>query len=191
MLMPLLVGLDGVEKMSKSLGNYIGVDETPAEQFGKAMSLADELMEPYFRLATLVPLDEVDAIMAAVASGDTHPMDAKFRLAREIVTEYHDHAAADQAEAEFKRVFRSRDIPDDMPDVSVAPDMLEDGELRITDLVKLAGFATSSRESRQLVEQGAVSIDGERVVDPMAGIAPREGSVLKVGKRRFARIRLA
>jgi tyrosyl-tRNA synthetase len=148
-------------------------------------------MEPYFRLATLVPLDEVDAIMAAVASGDTHPMDAKFRLAREIVTEYHDHAAADQAEAEFKRVFRSRDIPDDMPDVSVAPDMLEDGELRITDLVKLAGFATSSRESRQLVEQGAVSIDGERVVDPMAGIAPREGSVLKVGKRRFARIRLA
>ncbi|MBT3269154.1 tyrosine--tRNA ligase [Candidatus Poribacteria bacterium] len=190
MLTPLLVGLDGVEKMSKSLGNYIGIDEPPTEQFGKAMSLADDLMEPFFRLATLVPLDEVDAIIAAVSSGDMHPMDAKFRLAREIVTEYYDAEAAEHAEAEFKRVFRSHDAPDDMPDVAVGGDAIEDGTLRITELVNLAAFATSNRESRQLVEQGAVSIDGERVADPNARVTPREGAVLKVGKRRFARIRL-
>lgn len=190
MLMPLLVGLDGVEKMSKSLGNYIGVDEPPSEQFGKVMSLADDLMAPYFRLATLVPLDEVSAIVSGVSSGDVHPMDAKFRLAREIVTLYYDAAAADQAEAEFKQIFRSRDVPDDMPDVVVAEDALEDGALTITALVALTGFASSNRECRQLVEQGAVSIGGERVSDPSARITPCEGAVLKVGKRRFARIRL-
>ena len=190
MLMPLLVGLDGVEKMSKSLGNYIGVNEPPQEQFGKVMSLSDDLMEPYFQLATLVPLDEVATLLAGVDSGDVHPMDAKFRLAREIVTLYYDEAAADQAEAHFKQVFRSRDVPDDMPDVLVEGGALEDGSLRITALVNLAGFASSNRESRQLVEQGAVSIDGERVSDPSTQITPREGAVLKVGKRRFARIRI-
>jgi tyrosyl-tRNA synthetase len=188
MLMPLLVGLDGVEKMSKSLGNFIGIDEPAGEQFGKVMSLADDLMEPYFRLATLVPLDEVESIVKGVQSGDMHPMDAKFRLAREIVTLYYDEAAAEKAEEGFKRVFRSRDVPEDMPDLVVAEDALEDGAIRITALVALAGFASSNRESRQLVQQGAVSIDGERVSDPMAAITPTEGAVLKVGKRRFARI---
>ncbi len=190
MLTPLLVGLDGVEKMSKSLGNFIGVDEPPSEQFGKVMSLADHLMEPFFRLATLVPMDEVRSMAVAVASSDMHPMDAKFRLAREIVALYYDEAAAEKAEEEFKRVFRSRDVPEDMPDLAVPQDALEDGAIRITALVVLAGFASSNRESRQLVQQGAVSIDSERVSDPMVPITLAESSVLKVGKRRFARITL-
>ncbi len=189
MLTPLLVGLDGVEKMSKSLGNFVGIDEPPSEQFGKIMSLADDLMDPYFRLATLVPLEEVESIVSGVNTGDMHPMDAKFRLAREIVALYYDEAAAEKAEEEFKRVFRSRDVPEDMPDLVVSEDALADGSIRITALIALAGFASSNRESRQLVQQGAVSIDGERVSDPMAAITPTEGAVLKVGKRRFARLR--
>ena len=188
MLMPLLVGTDGVEKMSKSLGNYIGIDEPPAEQFGKIMSISDDLIEPYFRLASDVLPDEVAATMQRLAAGQAHPMETKLALARRIVSLYHGTAAGERAEAEFTALFRERRTPHEMPEVDVRAD-LSGGAVWVVQLIGQAGFAASNREARQLVEQGAVSIDGERIGDPGAQVRPADGSVLKVGKRRFARLR--
>lgn len=189
MLMPLLVGTDGVEKMSKSLGNYIGIDEPPGEQFGKIMSLSDDLIEPYYRLASDASSDEVAATMQRLAAGQAHPMDTKLDLARRVVSLYHGATAGERAEAEFTALFRERKTPDDMPEIDVSAG-LSDGEIWIVQLIARAGFAASNREARQLVEQGAVSIDGTRVGDPRAQVRPADGSVLKVGKRRFARLRV-
>ena len=187
MLMPLLVGTDGVEKMSKSLGNYVGIDEPPAEQFGKIMSISDDIMEQYYRLASDLPPDEVSATMERLADGKLHPMKAKLELARRIVALYHGAAAGNRAEAEFISVFRQRRTPDDMPEVDVTAD-LAGGEIWIVRLVARVGFAPSNREARQLVGQGAVSIDGTRIGNAAAQVRPANGSVLKVGKRRFARL---
>ena len=187
MLMGLLVGTDGVEKMSKSLGNYVGIDEAPAEQFGKLMSIPDDLIRLYYELASDVPMDEVSGTMARLEDGSEHPMGAKLRLARRVVAMYHGVEAADRAETAFTSVVRERNTPDDMPAVDVTGDV-EGQEIWIVRLLSLAGFSSSNREARQLVEQGAVSIDGVRVVDPSAQVRPANGSVLKVGKRRFARI---
>ena len=188
MLMPLLVGTDGVEKMSKSLGNYIGIDEPPGEQFGKIMSISDDLIEPYYRLASDVLPGEVAATMQRLAAGQAHPMDTKLALARRIVSLYHGAAAGECAEAEFTALFRERKTPHDMPEIEVSAD-LSGGAVWIVQLIGRAGFAASNREARQLVEQGAVSIDGARIGDPGAQVRPADGSVLRVGKRRFARLR--
>ena len=187
MLMGLLVGTDGVEKMSKSLGNYVGIDEAPAEQFGKLMSIPDELIAQYYELASDVPMEEFSRLAARLEEGAEHPMDAKSRLARRVVEMYHGAAAAKKAEAEFNSVVRERNTPEDMPQVDVTGD-LDDEKIWIVRLLSLAGFSSSNREARQLVEQGAVSIDGVRIADPSAQVRPAHGSVLKVGKRRFARI---
>ena len=187
MLMGLLVGTDGVEKMSKSLGNYVGIDEAPAEQFGKLMSIPDELIAQYYELASDVPMEEFSRLAARLEEGAEHPMDAKSRLARRVVEMYHGAAAAKKAEAEFTSVVRERNTPEDMPQVDVTGD-LDDEKIWIVRLLSLAGFSSSNREARQLVEQGAVSIDGVRIADPSAQVRPAHGSVLKVGKRRFARI---
>ena len=187
MLMGLLVGTDGVEKMSKSLGNYVGIDEAPAEQFGKLMSIPDELIAQYYELASDVPMEELSRLAARLEEGAEHPMDAKSRLARRVVEMYHGAAAAKKAEAEFTSVVRERNTPEDMPQVDVTGD-LDDEKIWIVRLLSLAGFSSSNREARQLVEQGAVSIDGVRIAEPSAQVRPAHGSVLKVGKRRFARI---
>ena len=187
MLMGLLVGTDGAEKMSKSLGNYVGIDEAPAEQFGKLMSISDDLIRHYYELASDVPMDEVARIAARLEDGSEHPMGAKLGLARRVVAMYHGVEAADRAEAEFTSVVRERNTPEDMPEVDVTGD-LDGQEIWIVRLLSLAGFSSSNREARQLVEQGAVSIDGVRVATPSAQVRPAHGSVLKVGKRRFARI---
>lgn len=184
--MPILEGLDGVQKMSKSLGNYVGITEPPSEMYGKIMSLPDELMVRYFELVTAVPTEEVRSIAEGLAAGRLHPRDVKMRLAREIVTAYHSRDAAERAEAEFVRVFRHHDLPEEVPAFRVAP-----GRVWLPRLMVEAGLAPSTSEARRLIQQGGVKVDGIPVADPAAEIVPAEGMVIKAGKRRFVRLSLA
>lgn len=182
---PLLVGLDGAQKMSKTLSNYVGVDESAKEMFGKLMSLPDNLMTAYFELLTDLPSEETSDLV----SENTHPRQAKERLAVEIVTMYHGSEAADGQAEEFRRVFSDKELPSDMPDLEVNEGELEEGQIRVLKLMSLAGFISTNSEGRRLMQQGGVTIDGEQVQDPHAEIVPRDGSILKVGKRKFARLR--
>ncbi len=191
LFMPILPGLDGVQKMSKSLGNYVGVTDEPNDMFGKLMSIPDNVMPDYYTLCTDVPLEEIETIKQQLALGELHPMDAKKRLAREIVTIYHSAEAAAAAQTEFERVFSSREVPQDMPEVTLQPSDLENGEIRLVKLITLAGLAPSGSEARRLIQSGAVSIDGEKLTDVMANVSPADDQVLRVGKLKFARLRLA
>lgn len=190
MFMPILVGLDGVQKMSKSLGNYVGIAEPANEMFGKLMSIPDNLMPQYYELCTDVPMAEVKSLLDGVASGKVHPMDAKKRLAREIVTIYHSAEAGTAAQAEFERVFSSHEVPTDIPTIGVPQSALEDGQIWIAKLLTLAGFAPSSSEARRLVDQGAVTIDGEKIVGAKSTVTPKDGQVLRVGKLKFGKIEI-
>lgn len=186
---PLLVGLDGVQKMSKSLGNYIGISETPREIFGKVMSISDELMFLYYELVTDVPMEEVKACRKGISDGTAHPRDVKVRLAREICAQFYDEATAAEAEAEFNRIFVKKDLPDEVDEYTVPEEEKREGKIWIARLLVLTGLAQSNGEARRLIKGGGVSIDGERVPGEEFELAfPRE-CVLKVGKRRFVRIR--
>ena len=186
--MPIIEGTDGVQKMSKSLGNYIGIDEKAEEMYGKTMSIPDQLMVRYYELLTPVPLDEVSRIAAGIQTGAVHPRDVKMRLAREIVSFYHDQEAAVRAEEEFKRVFQQHDLPEDMPTFTVSADMLEDGRVWLPKLMQQAGLCSSTSEARRLIQQGAVKVDGERFADTEQKLRPEPGMVIKAGKRKFVRI---
>ncbi|MBP6963154.1 MAG: tyrosine--tRNA ligase [Armatimonadetes bacterium] len=186
--MPILPGLDGVQKMSKSLGNYVGVTEEPNEMFGKLMSIPDSVMIEYFTLVTDVPMEEIKAIEEGLRAGTLHPMDVKKRLGREIVTIYHDSDAASQAQAEFERVFSEREVPTDIPEIEVPQDAIKDGKVWIVKLLIVAGFAPTNSEARRLVQQGAVTLDGEKIGDPAAEIEVRDGRILKVGKLKFGKL---
>ncbi|MFZ5924821.1 MAG: tyrosine--tRNA ligase [Bacillota bacterium] len=188
MLMPILVGIDGVQKMSKSLGNYIGVAEEPSEMYGKTMSIPDEVMMTYYELATSLPEEEIGSIRQGIESGALHPRDAKRRLAREIVALYHGPEAAYAAEREFDAVFRQGALPGDVPNVVISQTELEDGKLWCPKLLVAAGLADSSSEARRLIVQGAVRVGDDKVTDPQAHVALRSGVIVRVGKRRFARI---
>ncbi|MFW6107511.1 MAG: tyrosine--tRNA ligase [bacterium] len=185
---PILPGLDGTEKMSKSLGNHIAVADPPGGpdgMFGKVMSIPDALMRDYFILLTDVPLDEVDRLLAG------HPRDAKVRLATEIVSFYHSPQAAREAAAEFDKVFRRGELPEDMPTRRLEPaDLADDGRIWIVRLVLASGFAPSASQARRLVTQGAVTLDGQKITDPEAHVEVADGQVLRVGKRRFAQLAL-
>lgn len=187
---PILTGLDGVQKMSKSLGNYVAITEAPKDMFGKLMSISDDMTPSYFELCTDLPLDEIGKIKGDVASGKMHPMDAKKRLAREIITIYHSAEAAAAAQAEFERVFSSREVPHDMPEVVLQPGDLDDGKIRLLKLVTQAEMAPSNSEARRLIQSGAVSLDGEKFTDAMASVPVHDGQVLRVGKLKFAKLRL-
>jgi len=191
--MPLLVGLDGVKKMSKSLGNYVGIAEPPDTMFGKLLSISDELMPMYFELCTDVPLDEVTRLIDDSRAGRSNPKDVKRRLAREIVTIYHGADAATTADAEFERVHAKHELPDEMPALVINPEMLRDGRVWICRLVVEAGFAKGTGDARRLVQQGGVKLNGEKVSDPAAELDPAElnDAVLQVGSRHFARIHAA
>ena len=191
LLTPLLAGLDGVEKMSKSLGNAIGITEPPVEMFGKAMSIPDALMPVYFEYTTEVPLDEVAAIKRGLDDGSVHPRDAKRRLARAIVTLWHGEAAARAAEAAFERVFVEKDLPDEIPQTVVSPDDAPAGHMKLVKLLVLTGLAESNSEARRLISQGGVMVDGGRSHDVDAVVTVRTGLVVRVGRRRFARIQMA
>ena len=178
--MPLLEGLDGKEKMSKSLGNYVGIAEAPGEMFGKLMSISDELMWRYFELLSFRPLSEVARLKAEVAGG-RNPRDAKVALAKEIVARFHDAAAADKAEADFAARFREGAMPDDMPDVTVSAG-------HILKVLKDAGLVPSTTEATRMIEQGGVKVDGEKVVDRGLQLPSGATCVVQVGKRKFARV---
>lgn len=190
MFMPLLVGLDGVQKMSKSLGNYVGITEPPKEMFGKIMSIPDDLMLQYFELCTDVPMSEIREIEEGLASGRLHPMDVKKQLGREVVTIYHGAEAAAAAQAEFERVFSARELPSEIEPVHVPRSAFRDGKVWIVRLLVIAGFAPTNSEARRLIEQGAVTLDDERITDVNAEVPLEEGQVLRVGKLRFGSIHL-
>jgi len=188
---PLLEGLDGVQKMSKSKGNYIGISEPPDTIFGKAMSIPDELMQKYFVLATDLPMDRIEEFL----SDATHPRDAKVELAMAIVQRYYDRGEAERAREGFDTVFRAGGLPEDMPELAVPAGELTDGRIWIVQLLRLGGLAGSGGEARRLVEQGGVSLGADAdtlqvIADPKENVEVWDGAVLKVGKRRFCRIRL-
>jgi tyrosyl-tRNA synthetase len=189
-LTPLLPGIDGTQKMSKSLGNAIGITDPPNLMYGKVMSISDDLMVPYFEYCTLVPLGDVRTLAAELASGRLHPRDAKKRLAREITARYHGEEAARAAEQEFERVFASRELPEEIPDVTLRRDELAHGTIRLVRLLVGLGLAESNGEARRLISQGGVSIDGTRMHDVDAEVSVRDGLLVRVGRRRFARVRL-
>jgi tyrosyl-tRNA synthetase len=187
---PLLEGLDGVQKMSKSLGNYVGIDEAPGEQFGKLLSIPDELMPRYFTLTTGWHPDRIDEVTSALTAGDLAPVDAKRLLARTVVDLYHGDGAGDAAEAEFDRVFRSHDTPTDIPEVTVPADEYRDGKVRLARVLAIAfpKAVPSGKEGRRKIEQGGVRLDGELVTDPDLELTSEElsGRTLQLGKRNWA-----
>lgn len=189
-LTPLLVGLDGVEKMSKSLGNAIGITDPPEEMYGKTMSLPDRLIAHYFEFCTEMPMDEVRAVAGSLEDGSAHPRDVKARLARAIVTLWHGAAKAAAAERAFERVFKERALPEEMPEAALGRQALKQGKIKVVDLLVHTGLAASKSEARRLVTQGGVSLDGTRMQQPDAQVTVRDGLVLRVGRRRFAKIRL-
>ena len=188
MTLPLLEGLDGVEKMSKSLGNYVAVEDPPEEMFGKLMSISDALMWRYWTLLTDLAPAEIAAMKRAVEQGARHPMDVKFELARTVTADFHDAAAAQGAEAHFRGVHQRRETPDEVEEIALAatatPQLL-------AKLLTASGLAASNGEARRLLEQGGVKVDGEPVRDPMATLPAAAGTsaLVQVGKRRFARLR--
>ena len=184
--LPLLEGLDGVQKMSKSYGNYIGITDPPGEMFGKVMSISDELMWRYFELLSFRPLADIDELKKEVIDG-RNPRDVKFELADEIVARFHDRASAKAAKAEFIARFQKGAMPEDIEEVSVAS---RDGGLGLAHLLKEAGLVGSTSEAFRMIKQGAVRIDGERIEDRDLEVDAGTTHVYQVGKRRFARVRL-
>jgi len=179
---PILVGTDGVERMSKSKGNYVGVDEAPEDKYGKAMSIPDAAMRNWFELATRWTPAQIDALLGAAARGETHPMEAKKQLAWEIVSMFDGDEAADRAAAHFARVHQQRELPEDMETRVLS------GPENIVDLIHAAGFARSKSEARRLVQQQAVKLDDQVIGSVDAEVAPEGDHVLQVGKRRFLRL---
>jgi tyrosyl-tRNA synthetase len=182
--MPILEGLDGVQKMSKSLNNYIGINEPAEEMFGKVMSISDDLMWRYFELLSFRPLADIGHLKREVDDG-ANPRDIKFQLGQEIVARFHGQAAAAAAQDAFVARFQKGALPDEMPELVLAS---QDGVLVIANLLKDAGLTGSTSESYRMIKQGAVRVDGERVDDRGLGIAAGNTHVFQVGKRRFARV---
>jgi tyrosyl-tRNA synthetase len=191
LFMPLLVGLDGVKKMSKSLGNYVGIAEPPDTMYGKLMSISDEQMKMYFELCTDVPMDEVNALLTDAKEGRINPKDAKRRLAREIIAIYHGPEAATAADAEFERVHAQGKMPEEIPEVAVPSDALKDGKLWVCKMLVVAGRAKGTGEARRLIEQGGVKINGQKVTDTATEYSPEEleGAIIQVGSRHFLRLK--
>ena len=186
MTTPLLEGLDGVQKMSKSLGNTIGITDEPNEMFGKIMSISDELMWRYFEVLSFRRLDDLASLKSQIAEGG-NPRDAKFELAMELVERFHDNKGAEAAKAEFVSRFQKGALPDAIEEVSVPS---QGGSLGIAHLLKKAGLVSSTSEAFRMIKQGAVKIDGERIEDKSLQISAGSTSVYQVGKRRFSRISL-
>ncbi len=181
--MPILEGTDGIQKMSKSLGNYIGVNEDPNEMFGKTMSIPDELITRYFELVTMVAQDEIDNMQKAMQEGTANPRDIKMRLAREIIAIYHSQEEAQKAQERFQLVFSQRDIPEDIPEVTV-----KEKELWLPKFLHEQGMVDSTSDGRRMLKQGAVKINGEKYEEE--NIKTENAMVVQVGKRKFIRLLL-
>ncbi|MCU7555449.1 tyrosine--tRNA ligase [Alteromonas sp. ASW11-19] len=186
LMVPLLEGLDGVQKMSKSLNNYIGITDTPNEMFGKVMSISDDLMWRYYDLVSFLPLDDIAALKARVEAGE-NPRDIKILLAKEIIARFHDDDAAERAHQDFIQRFQKNAIPDEMPEHAFSLD----GEgMTIGHLLKSAGLVASTSDAMRMIKQGAVKIDGEKVTDTRLTLTEPGENVYQVGKRKFARVTL-
>jgi tyrosyl-tRNA synthetase len=181
--LPVLTGVDGSQRMSKSLGNYIGIDEPPHETYGKVMSIPDELIYPYFELISDVSLSELSDIKKQLDDPNTNPRDTKKYLARTVVRMYHGEKSSAEGEAAFERIFVDKDLPDTMPEFVMAQ-----SPCRIDDLLIQTKTADSKSNARRLIQQGGVSVNGEKVSDPFATIQIDSEIILKVGKRKFAKI---
>ena len=186
-MVPLLEGLDGVQKMSKSLNNYIGITDTPNEMFGKVMSISDDLMWRYYDLVSFRPLEEIAELKARVEGGE-NPRDIKIMLAKEIIARFYDDAAAEGAHQDFIQRFQKNAIPDDMPELEIA---LSDEGIAIGNLLKEAKLVGSTSDAMRMIKQGAVKINGDKVEDTRLVITEKGENVYQVGKRKFARITLA
>jgi len=179
---PILVGLDGKEKMSKSKGNYIGVTDEPNDMFGKIMSISDEMMENYFTLLTDLPAEKITEL---VKPDKTHPKEAKVLLAKTIITQLYNEKAADAAAAEFDKVFAQGQLPDDIPEIKMSTEPIMASKLLVH-----CKLVPSSSEAKRMIKQGAVEIDKNKINDPNALITPANGMIIQVGKRKFARIKV-
>ncbi len=184
LMMPLLEGLDGVQKMSKSLGNYIGITDSPSDMFGKIMSISDVLMWRYYELLSFKPITEIERYKVDIEKGK-NPRDVKIDLAKELITRFHDEAAAQAAHDEFINRFQKGAMPDDMPELELTP---ESGEIAIANLLKEAGLVVSTSDAYRMIKQGAAKIEGEKITDRNLVIASGNQAVYQVGKRKFARV---
>jgi len=184
LMMPLLEGLDGVQKMSKSLGNYIGITDSPSDMFGKIMSISDVLMWRYYELLSFKQIEEIDDYKTQIAAGK-NPRDVKIDLAKEIIARFHDETAAQAAHDEFINRFQKGAMPDEMPEFEIAP---EGGEIAIANLLKEAGLVGSTSDAYRMIKQGAAKIDGEKITDKNLVIASGSEAIYQVGKRKFARV---
>jgi tyrosyl-tRNA synthetase len=187
MIMPILTGLDGTQKMSKSLGNYIGLTDSAKDMFGKTMSIPDTLMKQWFTLLTARPAEEI-ALLCDPEK--THPRKAKELLAKDIVTAYHGAAAADNEAEQFVKVFKEGALRTDMAEVTVPADQLDAGRIWVAKLLQLIGFAVSTSDGRRSVQGGAVTIDEQKITDPNAQVEVKDGMVVQVGKRRVAKLKI-
>ena len=184
LMMPLLEGLDGVQKMSKSLGNYIGITDNPSDMFGKIMSISDVLMWRYYELLSFKPLAEIESYKTDIENGK-NPRDVKIDLAKELIARFHDEAAAQAAHDEFINRFQKGAMPDEMPEIELAP---EGGEIAIANLLKEVGLVGSTSDAYRMIKQGAAKIDGEKITDKSLIVASGSKAVYQVGKRKFARV---
>ena len=189
MLCPLLIGTDGKEKMSQSLGNFVGIAEAPNEMYGKTMSIPDELMENWFELCTDVPMDDVKKLVAGALGGEVNPRDVKRRLAKEIVSLYHGRAAADEADDYFIKTFSQKQQPVEAEEAPISADAIADGHVNLPVLIVGLGFAKSNGQAKDLIKAGAVSLDGEKVSELRVPVSEADGKVLKVGKHQFRRLK--
>lgn len=187
---PIIEGLDGVQKMSKSLGNYIGIDEAPNEIYGKAMSVPDELMTKYFELVTDLSLEELAELTEGLKSGAVHPRDAKMKMAHTLVRMYHGQEAADAAQEHFVTVFQQRALPEDIEEKEIPAAELDNGKIRLIKLLTLIGFAASNGEARRSIQQGAVKLNEAKISDPNAEVELTGGEIIQVGKRKFAKLQI-
>ncbi|MDO5335712.1 MAG: tyrosine--tRNA ligase [Coriobacteriia bacterium] len=188
--MPLLEGTDGVRKMSKSYGNYVGLTDEPADMFGKVMSIPDEMMVKYYRLASTVAVDEIDTIEAGLADGSLHPNKVKRALARNIVAAYHTEEAATEAEEAFDRQFKQHEIPEDVAEFAADLTPNEEGQVYVAKVLADSGLCKSAGEARRMIDQGGVKINGESLPAKEYNVAPERlsGAVLQVGKRKFVKL---
>lgn len=188
--LPLLEGTDGVKKMSKSYGNYIGLTDAPNDMFGKVMSIPDELMVKYYRLASTVPVGQIDAIEKGLAAGEIHPNRCKRDLAQNIVAAYYDEEAAKEAEAAFDRQFKQHEVPEDIPEFAADLTPNEEGKVYLAKLIADSGLTKSTGDARRMIDQGGVKINGEAVVPKAYNVEPEalKDAVIQVGKRKFVRL---
>jgi tyrosyl-tRNA synthetase len=190
LFLPILMGPDGKNKMSKSLNNYISIDDAPGEMFGKVMSIPDSIMFNYFELLTEIPMAEIKELETGFKNGKLHPKELKKRLGRELVSMYHDKVSAEAAASEFDRVFSEKGLPKNIPEHTFSPDSLKNGKIWIVNLLVKLGAVTNRTEAKRLVEQGGVSVNECRVEKPDTDVEIRSGDIIKAGKRKYYKIKV-